>query len=144
MAGKGEGILRTFLSAVTFLLCGSAGAAQDLANGERLFLRCKFCHRVADGDNIIVDGGKLGPNLFGVVGRRAGGADFDRYGDSIRAAGAAGLVWDEEKIAEFVVDPGKFLKDTLNNSTAKSSMTFRLKQGGEDVAAYIASLDRER
>ena len=56
------------------------------------------------------------------------------------AAGDAGLVWDEVLLASWVKGPKAFLKDCLNNSKAKSKMSFKLKKGGEDVAAYLASV----
>ena len=60
-------------------------------------------------------GGRTGPNLYGVVGRQAGTQeDFDKYGDSIVAAGEAGLVWTEELIVEYAKDPKAFLQDYLD------------------------------
>ena len=94
---------------------------------------------VADDGTEIAKGGKVGPNLYGVIGRKAGSADF-KYGDSIVAAGEAGLVWDAASIAEYVVDPAAYLKTYLDDKKAKSKMSFKLKDGGADVAAYLASV----
>ncbi|MEM9636860.1 MAG: c-type cytochrome [Pseudomonadota bacterium] len=112
----------------------------DAAEGEKTFNRCKSCHMiVADDGTEIVKGGKTGPNLYGVIGRQAGTADF-RYGDDLVAAGEAGLVWDEANLAEYTADPREFLRTFLDDSKAKSRMAFKLKKGGEDVAAYLASV----
>lgn len=131
-----------FLS--TFLAGGALSTAAyaegDAAAGERLFGRCKSCHGVVDGDDVIVRGGRTGPNLFGVVGRTAGTLEGFRYGDDIVAAGAAGLVWTEEAIAEYVADPSAYLQTFLDDSSARGKMTFKLGRGGEDVAAFLASL----
>ena len=118
---------------------GHAGPG-DAAAGEKTFSKCKSCHMiVSDAGDEIVKGGRTGPNLYGVVGRQAGTADF-RYGDDLVAAGEAGLVWDAANLAEYVVDPRAFLRTYLDDSKAKSKMAYKLKKGGEDVAAYLASV----
>jgi cytochrome c len=112
----------------------------DAAAGEADFKKCKSCHAiVADDGTAIVKGGKTGPNLYGIIGRAAGSADF-KYGDSLKAAGEAGLVWDEENLAAFVADPKEFLKEATGDDKAKTKMTFKLKKGGDDMAAYLASV----
>ena len=131
-----------FLS--TFVVSGAmttaAYAEGDAAAGEDLFKRCKSCHAIANGDEVIVRGGRTGPNLFGIMGEPAGAVEGFRFGDSIVAAGEAGLVWDEENVAEYVADPTAFLRAYLNDDSARAKMTFKLRSGGEDVAAYLASL----
>jgi cytochrome c len=117
------------------------GLAQDLigdpAEGETQFNKCKACHMiVADDGTEVVKGGKVGPNLYGVMGRTAGTTDF-RYGDSIVAAGEAGLVWDQETLAEYIQDPRAFLQGYLDDSKAKSNMQFKMRKNAEDVAAYL-------
>ena len=133
--------LTTFVA--TSALSTAAFAEGDAAAGEDLFKRCKSCHTIADGDDVIVRGGRTGPNLFGIVGNTAGTIEGFRYGDAIVAAGAGGLVWTEEAIAEYVADPTTFLRAALGDDTARSKMTFKLRSGGEDVAAYLASLSDE-
>ena len=88
----------------------------------------------------VVKGGKTGPNLGGIIGRPvAGVADF-KYGESILAVGAAGKVWDEASLAAYVADPGDWLEKNGAGEGAKSKMTFKLSKGGEDVAAYLATI----
>ena len=113
----------------------------DAEAGEKTFNKCKSCHMIqdADGEN-IVKGGKTGPNLYGIVGRQAGTYDGFKYGDDLVAAGEAGLVWDEENFVKYAINPKDFLKEILGDKGAKSKMTFRLKKGGEDVYAYLASV----
>lgn len=111
---------------------------QDVAAGEKAFAKCKACHAIIKTDGTaVVKGGKVGPNLYGVVGRPAASYPDFKYGDGIIAAGAAGLVWDEALIAEYVVDPTKFIEN--HGGTEKSKMTFKLAKGGADVAAYLAT-----
>lgn len=125
---------------LSVLALATPALAADIANGEKEFGKCKSCHMVVAPDGTaIVKGGKTGPNLYGVIGRAAGAEDF-KYGASLKAAGEKGLVWDTENFAAYVVDPAKFLKEYLGDSKAKSSMTFKLKKGGEDIAAWLASV----
>lgn len=117
--------------------------AGDAAKGEADFKKCKACHMiVADDGTEIQKGGKTGPNLYGVIGRTvASVADF-KYGESIAAVGAKGVVWDEAMLAAYVADPGKWLKEQTGDAAAKSKMTFKLAKGGEDMAAYLASVKK--
>lgn len=121
-------------------LAGTAFAA-DPAEGEKNFKRCKSCHGITATDGTkIVKGGKTGPDLYGVVGRKLGSLEGYKYGKSIVAAGEAGLVWDEASLAGYVADPRGWLQEATGDSSAKSKMTFKLKKGGEDMAAYLATM----
>ena len=131
------------IAATALALATPAFAEGDAAAGEKTFKKCKACHVIANGDDVIVKGGKTGPNLYGVIGRAAGSVEGFKYGPDLVAAGEAGLVWDEATLAEYSADPKAFLAKTLDNSAAKSKMSFKLKKGGEDVAAYLASLTAE-
>lgn len=130
---------------VALLLAGSlavpALAAGDAALGEKDFNRCKSCHSITAPDGTTIQkGGKVGPNLYGVIGRQAGTYPDFRYGDSIVEAGNMGLIWDETSIAEYVQDPTKFLKTYLHDDKARGNMTFKLNSGMEDIAVYLHSV----
>lgn len=113
----------------------------DAKKGSKTFGKCKSCHMiVSDDGEVITKGGKSGPNLYGVVGRVAGTAEGFKYSKDLILAGDAGLVWDEASLAEWSMDPKAFLKAYLDKSKAKSKMSFKLKKGGDDVAAYLASV----
>lgn len=133
------------LALTTFIASGAfattAFADGDAAAGESGFNRCKSCHAIANGDDTIVRGGRTGPNLFGIIGSAAASVEGFRYGDDLIAAGAAGLVWTEENMEEYVEDPTAFLREFLDSNSARSKMTFKLRSGGDDIAAYLASLD---
>lgn len=125
------------------LLASTAFADGHVAEGEKLVAkRCKACHMIADGDNVILKGGKVGPNLWGIIGRAAGAQEGFKYGKSLAAAGEKGLVWDEEQLAGYIGDPKKYLRTYLDDKKAKSKMTFKLKKEDQRaaVAAYLASL----
>jgi cytochrome c len=128
-----------FALAAAALLATTSAYAGDAVKGEKDMKKCKACHTIANGDDVIFKGGKTGPNLYGVIGRTAGTEEsFTKYGDDLVAVGAAGLVWTEELIVEYVKDPKKFLSAQLDTA-AKSKMTYKLKDG-TNVAAYLASV----
>ena len=129
------------VASLAFAALAAPALAQDAAAGEKEFNKCKACHSItaADGTD-IVKGGKTGPNLYGVIGRPvASVADF-KYGDSILAVGAAGVIWDEALLTAYVTDPVAWLKEKTGDNAAKSKMSFKLAKGGADVAAYLASV----
>ncbi|WP_192931109.1 c-type cytochrome [Gemmobacter serpentinus] len=115
--------------------------AGDAAKGEADFKKCRACHQiVADDGTEIQKGGKTGPNLYGVIGRIAGSAPGYDYGESLQAVAAKGLIWDEALLAAYVADPTAWLKEQTGAPAARSKMSFKLAKGGDDMAAYLASL----
>ena len=125
---------------IAALIASPALAEGDAAKGENGFKKCRSCHEiVSDSGEVIVKGGKTGPNLYGVAGRQAGSVEGYKYDADLVAAGEAGLVWDEANFAAWTADPTSFLKDH-GFPKAKSKMTFKLKSGAEDIYAYLASV----
>jgi len=127
-----------FMSAAALALWATppALAAGDVAAGEKSFKKCEVCHTVAAGKTK-----PTGPNLLGVVGRKAGGADY-KYSDAIQKAAAKGLVWDEKNLNAYIEDPKKFLAEYTGDAKAMNKMQFSLKNEKErtDIIAYLKSL----
>jgi len=135
-------MIRAAMIAVFTLSAAPAFAAGDIAAGEELVAkRCKTCHMIADGDNVILKGGKTGPNLYGIIGRTAGTYEGFRYGDDLVAAGEKGLVWNVDEMAAYLEDPKDYLRTYLDDKKAKSKMALKLRdeQDRADVAGYLAS-----
>ncbi|CCV11650.1 Cytochrome c family protein [Mesorhizobium sp. STM 4661] len=98
-------------SASSWVKCLSIGAsmasallppiaqAQDVEGGKAVFKKCTACH------NADTDANKVGPSLKGVVGRTAGTAPNYSYSKAMNDAGAAGLVWDEPNLTEYLANP---------------------------------------
>ncbi len=129
------------LLAIAATAMAAPAFAGDAAAGEDTFKKCKACHSVIAPDGTeIQKGGRTGPNLYGVIGRGVAADPDFKYGESIAALGATGAVWDEASLAVYVADPAAYLKQALGDEAAKSKMSFKLSAGGEDVAAYLASV----
>lgn len=89
---------RVLLACLTLSLAApDLQAADPLAAGRAAFQRCANCHQVGPGAR-----SNFGPQLNGILGRRAGAApDFD-YSPALRKAG---FVWNEKNLAAFLRDP---------------------------------------
>lgn len=127
--------------AVLATAAAPAFAGGDATKGEVVFKQCQTCHSVIDAEGTVLAGkGKIGPNLFGLFGRQAGSYEGFKYGESIVAAGAAGLIWNEADFVTYVQNPTEFLKTKLGDDGAKSKMAFKLKDeaSAADVYAYLA------
>jgi cytochrome c len=90
----------------TALLLASFGAAeaQDAAAGEKAFAVCKACHQIGPNAKNAV-----GPELNGVVGRKAGSVESYNYSPANKNSG---LTWDEATLHEYLMDPRKKVPGT--------------------------------
>ena len=127
--------------AVLATAAAPAFAAGDATKGEATFKQCQTCHSVMNeaGEVLAGKGAKTGPNLYGVIGRVVGSYPDFKYGESIVAAGATGLVWDEAGFVDYVQDPANHWKTVLNDKSAKSKMMFKVMnaEAAADVYAYL-------
>lgn len=93
------------LAAVGGVMSIPAVNAQSAPNGEAIFRqRCASCHRVTEGAPSAT-----GPNLKGVVGRRAASAAPFRYTPALRDSG---LTWTPANLDRFLAAPTKTVKGT--------------------------------
>lgn len=122
-------------------------ASGDAEKGEKGFNKCKACHAIVDADGeVILKGGRTGPDLYGIYTRKAGSfEDFKGYGDSLVEAGEKGLEWDEDSFVEYVADPKKFLAKHNDDKGARSKMSFKLRkeEDAKDIWAYLVSVGPE-
>lgn len=85
------------LGFVLLAAVSGAQAADPLAAGKLAFKRCANCHQVGPTAR-----SNFGPQLNGIVGRRAGSAPDFAYSPAMKRAG---FVWTEQKLAAFLRDP---------------------------------------
>jgi len=79
-------------------------SAQDAGKGQLVFNKCRACHAVGAAAR-----NKAGPQLNGVVGRKAASVPGFNYSDAMRARAGAGLVWTEANLAAYLEAPDSFL-----------------------------------
>jgi cytochrome c len=98
---------------------------RDVASGQLVFNNvCRTCHTTREGDN------RLGPNLYKIVGRKAG--SLQNYGYSSAMKGAD-FIWDEEKLDRFIANPEQIVPG--NNMKPFSGLA-----SADDRAKVIALL----
>src|ERR1700742_2432354 len=118
---------RTVIAAL--LLAGSAPAAlaADPAAGEKIFkTQCGICHAVVAGQN------RIGPTLFGVVGRQAGSVPGFNYTTDHKKLGTT---WNAATLSKYLTNPRAMVPDT---SMVYPGLKDNAKRA--DVVAYLATL----
>jgi len=131
--------IKALAVATAALALAPAANAGDAAKGAKVFKKCKACHKVGDKAK-----NSIGPILNNVIGRTAGTEAGYKYSKSMKAAGAAGLVWDEAKITDYLENPTAYLRKVLDDPKAKAKMGFKTKKlaDRENVAAYVATFSQ--
>ncbi len=130
-------VLVALAIALPITLPSAASSAEgDAAKGRRNFGRCKTCHSVSKDVN------KIGPSLYCVIGRRAGTALKFNYSKSIVNAGKQGLVWDKDKIFDYLANAKKYIAKVLGKKSVALKMfnNFPNKKFRLDVVAYLESV----
>ncbi len=99
----------------------------DVAKGQNVFRRtCGMCHSADRGTN------RIGPSLFGVVGRRSATVDGFVYSSAMKKRA---VTWDEQTLDKYLEDPRAFAPGT--------KMTFaglRKPEERRQVIAYLKTL----
>lgn len=119
-----------------FALCLSLGLACAATNamaagndpakgGDIMKKRCKICHVWENGAKP-----KIGPNLFGVVGRKAGTTNFD-YSSAMKRSG---IVWGHDTLEAYITTPSH---EVPGNKMAFDGLS---KADADDVIAYLSTL----
>src|SRR5271156_3275391 len=95
--------MRSVIAATAVLaVCLGAGSsrAADTERGKAAFIRqCAICHTIEKGDP-----DRFGPNLSGIVGKKAGSAAGFDYSRAFKSA--ANWEWTEDALASWIMFPG--------------------------------------
>jgi cytochrome c len=123
--------MRFVIAAAAALAAGPALAQDDAAlveQGMTLFQQnCRTCHVVKEGEN------RLGPSLYGVVGREVGTVEGFSYSNSLASSGET---WTEEHLDTYLQDPDGLYPGTrmlfagLPDEEARSAIIAYLKSEG--------------
>lgn len=119
---------------------GPALAADGNAeNGRKLFFgtaQCKTCHSVKPGQK------RIGPSLFGVVGRKCGTAEKQHFSSNYKAAcEKAPFAWNEAGLDGYLEDPTRYISK-IAGQTRRSPMTRKTPKAQDraDIIAYLKTL----
>ena len=96
-------------------------ASASVADGKKIFKKCAACHSIAKGG-----ANKIGPALWGVLGRKAGSISDYKYS---KAMAAHAKPWSLEEMNGFLIKPKDWIKGT--------KMSFAGLKKAEDRAAVI-------
>ena len=121
------------LAAATVLTVGlgasHALAEGDAAAGETVYNQCAACHAVEEGVN------RVGPSLYGIMGRDAGSLEGFAYSDARKDSG---ITWDEETLSAYLEDPRGYIP---GNRMPYGGL--KDEQQRADLIAYLATLGAE-
>lgn len=117
-------VLPLLAAALLSLTVTQAQAAGDVAEGLKVFNKCKICHTVDKGGKNLV-----GPNLYGIVGRKAATMPGFAYSKSLADMN---VTWDEANLAKYLADPRKF-----NPGTKMAFVGLKKQSELDDVIAYL-------
>jgi cytochrome c len=122
-------MLRTSFIALALLASSiiAANAAGDAKAGAAVYKRCAVCHTSEKGG-----GDALGPNLFGIVGRKAATRPGYAYSGPLQKAG---IVWNEANLIKWAAGPARMVP---GNKMAFPGITSKKQQA--DVVAYLGTL----
>lgn len=101
-------------------------ASTSAADGEKVFKKCAACHSIAKGG-----ANKIGPALWGVLGRKAGSISDYKYS---KAMVTHGKPWSFEEMQGFLIKPKEWIKGT--------KMSFAGLKNAKDRAAVILYMNQ--
>jgi cytochrome c len=114
------------LAAGTVFAMSSLAQAADVEAGKTIFNRCKACHSDKAGEN------KIGPSLYGVVGRPSASIAGFKYSEAMTNAK---LTWDAATLDKWLTKPAELVKGTKMAFPGLPNQADR-----DNVIAYLSTL----
>ena len=102
-------------------------ASTSATDGAKVFKKCTACHSITQ-----EGGNKIGPALWGVLGRQAGSISDYKYS---KAMATHGKTWSFEEINNFLIKPKDWIKGT--------KMSFAGLKNAKDRAAVILYMNEK-
>ena len=105
-------------------------ASASVADGKKIFKKCAACHSIAKGG-----GNKIGPALWGVLGRKAGSISDYKYS---KAMAAHAKPWSLEEMNGFLIKPKDWIKGTkmsfigLKKDTDRAAVILYMNQNTDN------------
>lgn len=96
-----------FAAVVILLSSGPAFAEGDATKGKEAFAKCAICHQVGPGAQNLV-----GPELNGIVGRKAASVANYTYSPGMKKLGDEGFTWTEANLDKWIADPKAMLPES--------------------------------
>lgn len=117
---------------VALLVVAGAGEirAQDAAAGAKTFTACKACHQIGENAKNAV-----GPELNGLIGRKAGSVSGYSYSTANKDSG---IIWDEPTFREYIKDPKAKLP-----GTKMAYAGLKDEQKVNDLVAFLKQFDAD-
>ena len=124
-------MMRTLIVTAALIAASTGtGLAQDVEKGQNAFKKCLPCHSIGPGAK-----NKIGPELNGLDGRKAGSVPGFNYSDANKNSG---IVWSDANFKEYIKDPRAKVPGT--------KMIFagiKNEQEVNDLWAYLKQFDAD-
>jgi len=118
------------LAVIALSAASSTARAQDVSAGKTSFVKCMACHAIGEGAK-----NKVGPELNGLNGRKAGTAPDYSYSEANKNSG---ITWSEAEFKDYIKDPKAKIPGT--------KMIFpgiKNEKEVNDLWAFLAQYDKD-
>ena len=105
----------------------SATSPADMKRGKLLFIQCRACHDLQPGQPA-----KIGPNLVGLIGRKAASVAGFSYSAALKNSG---IIWDRAQLERWIEKPSAVVSG--------NAMAFAGVVSATDRAALLNYLEVE-
>jgi cytochrome c len=113
-------------SGILVAMAAGPAVSADADAGKTAFKKCALCHTTEAGKN------KIGPSLFGIVGRKSATVENFNYSEAMKKFDHT---WDEGTLDEYLADPRGTVPGTKMIFPGIKEKTER-----DDVIAYLETL----